>query len=123
MILAMVWALSGATYLLGNLNGLAAVTVPTLLAVVFGGTAAAFLGLLLTQRPLRPILLAATQGSDGAVIAPRVFTRLVAMWLLSSGLPCLAIVGLVLTRSSGWIIQKTGSVEMSILRGDTPSRS
>ncbi len=115
MILAAVWALSGVTYLLGNLDGLAAVGVPTLLAVVFGGTAAAFLGLLLTQRPLRPILLAATQGSDGAVIAPRVFTRLVGMWVLSSGLPCLAIVGLVLTRSNGWIIQKTGSVEMAIL--------
>ena len=83
--------------------------------MVFGGTAAAFLGLLLTQRPLRPILLAATQGTDGAVIAPRVFTRLVGMWLLGSGLPCLAIVGLVLTRSNGWLIQKTGSVEMPIL--------
>ena len=114
-ILAAVWAASGTTYLLFNLDGLAALAIPTLLAVVFGGTAAAFLSLLLTQRSLRPILLAATQGSDGAVIAPRVLTRLVGMWLLSSGLPCLAIVGLVLTRANGWIIQKTGSVEMPIL--------
>jgi class 3 adenylate cyclase len=37
------------------------------------------------------------------------------MWLLVSGLPCLAIAGLVLTRSTGWITQKTGSVEMPIL--------
>jgi adenylate cyclase len=114
-ILAAVWAASGTTYLLFNLDGLAALAGPALLAVVFGGTAATFLSLLLTQRSLRPILLAATQGAEGAVIAPRVLTRLVGMWLLSSGLPCLAIVGLVLTRSNGWIIQKTGSVEMSIL--------
>ncbi len=114
-ILTAVWAASGTTYLLFNLDGLAALAIPALLAVVFGGTAAIFLSLLLTQRSLRPILLAATQGAEGAVIAPRVFTRLVGMWLLSSGLPCLAIVGLVLTRSNGWIIQKTGSVEMSIL--------
>ena len=114
-ILAAVWAASGITYLLFNLDGLAALAIPTLLAVVFGGTAAAFLSLLLTQRSLRPMLLAATQGSEGAVIAPRVLTRLVGMWLLSSGLPCLAIVGLVLTRSNGWIIQKNGSVEMPIL--------
>jgi adenylate cyclase len=115
MILAAVWALSGVTYLLFNLDGLAALAVPTVLAVVFGGTAAASLSLLLTQRSLRPILLAATQGSEGHVVAPRVLTRLVGMWLLGSGLPCLAIVGLVLTRSNGWIIQKTGSVEMPIL--------
>jgi adenylate cyclase len=44
-----------------------------------------------------------------------VLTRLVGMWLLGSGLPSLAIAGLVLSRSNGWIIQKTGSVEMPIL--------
>jgi class 3 adenylate cyclase len=115
IILAAVWAVSGVSYLLLNLDGLAALAVPTLLAVVFGGTAAASMSLLLTQRSLRPILLAATQGSEGLVVAPRVLTRLVGMWLLGSGLPCLAIAGLVLARSNGWIIQKTGSVEMPIL--------
>ena len=115
MILAAVWTLSGLTYLLFNLDGLRVLVVPTVLAIVFGGTAAASLSLLLTQRTLRPILLTATQGSDGVVIAPRVLTRLIGMWLLGSGLPCLAIAGLVLTRSNGWIIQKTGSVEMPIL--------
>ncbi|MGO9098791.1 MAG: adenylate/guanylate cyclase domain-containing protein [Mycobacterium sp.] len=115
MILSAVWAVSGVTYLVSNLDGLKALAVPTLLAVVFGGTAAASLSLLLTQRSLRPILLAATQGSEGLVVAPRVLTRLVGMWLLGSGLPCLAIAGLVLARSNGWFIQKTGSVEMAIL--------
>ena len=60
-------------------------------------------------------MLAATQGTEGLVVAPSVLTRLVGTWLLGSGLPCLAIAGLVLTRSNGWIIQKTGSVEMPIL--------
>jgi adenylate cyclase len=115
MIVAAVWAVSGVAYLLLNLNGPKAIAIPGLLAVVFGGTAAVSLGLLLTQRSLRPILIAATQGSEGLVVAPSVLTRLVGMWLLGSGLPCLAIAGLVLTRSNGWIIQKTGSVEMAIL--------
>ena len=106
---------SGLTYLALNLRGVAALWAPTLLAVVFGGTAAASLSLLLTRRALRPIMLAATQGTEGLVVAPSVLTRLVGMWLLGSGLPCLAIAGLVLTRSNGWIIQKTGSVEMPIL--------
>ena len=70
MILAAVWAASGVTYLVLNLDGLAALAVPTLLAVVFGGTAASSLSLLLTQRSLRPILVAATQGSEGLVVAP-----------------------------------------------------
>jgi adenylate cyclase len=115
VILGVVWAVSGITYLVLNLDGLAALWVPTLLAVVFGGTAASSLSLLLTQRSLRPIMLAATEGTEGLVVAPSVLTRLVGMWLLGSGLPSLAIAGLVLTRYNGWIIQKTGSVEMPIL--------
>jgi class 3 adenylate cyclase len=85
------------------------------LAIIFGGTAAASLSLLLTQRSLRPILLAATQGSEGVVIAPRVLTRLMGMWLLGSGLPCAAIAVLVIIRSNGWILHKTVSVEVPIL--------
>jgi adenylate cyclase len=115
IILAVVWAVSGISYLVLNLDGLAALWIPTLLAVVFGGSAASSLSLLLTQRSLRPIMLAATQGTEGLVVAPSVFTRLVGMWLLGSGLPCLAIAGLVLARSNGWIVQKTGSIEMPIL--------
>jgi adenylate cyclase len=115
MILAVVWAVSGLTYLVLNLIGVRALWVPTLLAVIFGGSAAASLGLLLTQRSLRPIMLAASKGSEGLVVAPSVLTRLVGTWLLGSGLPSLAIAGLVLTRSNGWIIQKSGSVEMPIL--------
>jgi adenylate cyclase len=115
VILAVVWAASGMTILLANLDGLATLALPVLLAVVFGGTAAASLSLLLTQRSLRPIMVAATQGTEGLVVAPSVLARLVGTWLLGSGLPCLAIAGLVLTRSNGWIVQKTGSVEMPIL--------
>lgn len=115
IILGVVWGISGLSYLVFNLSGVAALWVPTLLAVVFGGTAAASLSLLLTQRSLRPIMLAAKKGTDGLVFAPSVIARLVGLWLLGSGLPSLAIAGLVLTRSNGWIIQKTGSVEMPIL--------
>jgi adenylate cyclase len=115
IILGVVWAVSGVTYLLLNLDGLGPLWLPTLLAVIFGGSAAASLSLLLTQRSLRPIMLAATQGTEGLVVAPSVLTRLVGMWLLGSGLPSVAIAGLVLTRYNGWIIQKTGSVEMPIL--------
>jgi class 3 adenylate cyclase len=115
MILAATWTVSGVAFLLLNLDRVVALAVPTLLAIVFGGTAAASLGLLLTQRPLRSILLAATEGSEGVVIAPRVLTRLMGMWLLGSGLPLAAIAALVVIRSNGWIIQKTASVEMPIL--------
>jgi adenylate cyclase len=114
-ILAATWAVSGVIFLVLNLDGGATLAVATLLAIVFGGSAAASLSLLLTQRFLRPILLAATQGSEGVVIAPGVLTRLVGMWLLGSGLPCAAIAALVVIRSNGWIIQKTASVEMPIL--------
>jgi adenylate cyclase len=115
IILGSVWAVSGLSYLVLNPEGLAALWIPTLLAVVFGGTAAASVSLLLTQRSLRPMMVAAAQASEGLVVAPSVLARLVGTWLLGSGLPCLAIAGLVLTRSNGWIIQKTGSIETPIL--------
>ena len=115
LILAAAWAASGVIFLALNFDGGITLVVATLLAVVFGGSAAASISLLLTQRSIRPILVAASQGFEGAVIAPRVLTRLVGMWLMGSGLPCAAIAALVVIRSNGWIIQKTASVEMPIL--------
>lgn len=109
-----VWLASGGAYLVVNLNGIAVLWIPTLLAISFGGSAASALSLLLTQRSLRPIMLAAA-GDEGLVVAPSVITRLVGMWLLGSGLPALAVAGVVLTRSNGWVIQRTGSIETPIL--------
>jgi adenylate cyclase len=115
LVLAATWAASGVIFLALNVDGGITLAAATLLAVVFGGSAAAMISLLLTQRTIRPILIAASQGSEGAVVAPRVLTRLVGMWLMGSGLPCAAIAALVVIRSNGWIIQKTASVEMPIL--------
>jgi adenylate cyclase len=115
LILAATWAASGVIFLALNLDGGITLAAATLLAVVFGGSAAAMISLLLTQRTIRPVLIAASQGSEGAVLAPRVLTRLVGMWLMGAGLPCAAIAALVVIRSNGWIIQKTASVEMPIL--------
>lgn len=115
LLLAATWAASGVVFLAVNLDGGLTLAIATVLAVVFGGSAASGLSLLMTQRSLRPILVAATQGSEGVVIAPRVLTRLVGMWLMGCGLPCAAIVTLIVIRSNGWIVQKTASVEMPIL--------
>jgi adenylate cyclase len=115
LILAATWAASGVIFLAFNLDGGATLSIATLLAVIFGGSAAGGLSLLLTQRTLRPLLVAATQGSEGVVVAPRVLTRLMGMWLLGCGLPCAVIVALIVIRANGWIIQRTASVEMPIL--------
>lgn len=115
LILAATWAVCGVIFLALNLDAGILLAIATLLAVVSGGIAAAILSLLLTQRPLRPILIAASEGAEGGVIAPSVLTRLVGMWLMAGGLPCAAIAAVVLMRANGWIIQKGASVEMPIL--------
>jgi adenylate cyclase len=115
MILAATWAASGVMFILLNLGGGVVLAIATLLAVVFGGTAAASISLLLTQGPLRPILAAAAEGAEGGLTAPGVLARLIGMWLLGSALPCAAIAVLILIRSNGWIIQKTAPVEMPVL--------
>ena len=65
LILAATWAASGVIFLALNLDGGHHPGGATLFAVVFGGSAAASMSLLLTQRSLRPILVAASQGSEG----------------------------------------------------------
>ncbi len=115
IVLAGTWAVSGAIFVLLDLDGGLTVAVSTGLAVLFGGAAATGTAVLLSIRAVRPIIAAATRGFEGFVTAPGVLARLISMWLLSSGLPSLAIAALIFFRSNGWIIPKTASVEIAVL--------
>ena len=115
VILASTWGVCGAIFILFNLDGGAAVVVPTFLGVIFGAAAAVGTGLLLTQRTLRPILVSAARRSGGGVAAPGVLARLVGMWALCIALPAGVIAAIVFIRANGWIIEKTASVETPIL--------
>jgi class 3 adenylate cyclase len=115
MILATIWAASGAIFILLDLDGGFTVAVSTGLALVFGGAAATGTAVLLSQRTLLPIIAAATMGSEGFVTAPGVLARLINMWLLCSALPNLAIAALVFLRSNGWLVSKTAAVEVPVL--------
>jgi adenylate cyclase len=115
MIFAATWLLGGAAVILINLHNWTQIVVPTVLGVFLGATAAASIGVLLAQPIIRPIMLAAIHGSDSGVKAPGVLKRLIMMWLLCSTLPCGVIAGLVVIRSTGWIIPKTASVEIPVL--------
>ncbi|MGC2653302.1 MAG: adenylate/guanylate cyclase domain-containing protein, partial [Mycobacterium sp.] len=95
LLLAATWAVSGVVFVALNISGGLAIAVPTFLGVVFGGIAAASISLLLTERSLRPILVAAAQESEGVVTAPGVLARLISMWVLSSALPCAVILTLI----------------------------
>ena len=115
-ILAGIWGISGAIFVLFNLDGGAAVVVPSVFGMVFGATAAVGTGLLLTQRVLRPIFVsAARRSAGGGLTAPGVLARLVGMWALCIALPAGVIAGLVFIRENGWIIEKTASIETPIL--------
>ncbi|GBE68091.1 putative adenylate cyclase [Mycobacterium sp. MFM001] len=115
IVLAATWVVSGALFVLLDLDGGPTVAVATGLAVVFGGAAATGTAVLLTQRTLRPIIAAATQGVEGFMTAPGVLARLIGMWLLSSALPSAAIAALVFLHSKDWILPKSASVEIAVL--------
>jgi adenylate cyclase len=115
MLLVGVWVVSGAVSIALNHGGGVAIIVPTALGVLLGGSAAAGIGLLLTMKIVRPILAAATQASERLVTAPGIWARLILLWLLCSGLPCLVIVALVAVRANGWLIPRTASVEVAVL--------
>lgn len=109
------WVVTGGISMLQNRSAGAATLLLILLGVLFGGPAAAGTGLLLTQRILRPVMVAATRGSEPRVAVPGVFARLVMLWFLCSALPIGLIAGLVFLRSYGWLIQKSASLDVPIL--------
>ena len=115
VILAGIWGICGAAFILLNLDGGAAIVAPTVLGVIFGAAAAVGTGLLLAQRTLRPILVSAAQRSEGGLTAPGVLARLVGMWAMCIALPAGVIAAIVFIRANGWIIEKTASVETPIL--------
>jgi hypothetical protein len=114
-MLAATWAAAGTIFILLNRNGGMGFAVPCLLGIAVGASAAAGTGLLLTQRTLRPVIIAATAGSGEGVTAPGVLARLVVMWLLSGGLPLGVIAVIVIIQPRGWIIEKTAPVGIPVL--------
>jgi adenylate cyclase len=114
-ILLGAWGISGAVFSVMNLGGGAQVMLPILLGVVLGGPAAAGMGMLLSQRTLRPIMGVATRGSEPQLAVPGVFARLVLLWFSCSALPIGVIAILMVLRSYGWLIQRTASLDVPIL--------
>jgi adenylate cyclase len=114
-ILLAAWGAAGATLMLLNRDGGAALLLPILLGVLFGGPAAAGTGMLVAQRTLRPIMRAATLGLEPRLAVPGVFARLVLLWFLCSALPIVVIAALVVLRSYGWLIQKSASLDVPVL--------
>jgi adenylate cyclase len=115
VILFSAWGVAGAILMLLNRNGGAALLLPILLGVLLGGPAAAGTGILLAQRTLRPIMGAATLGSEPRLLVPGVFARLVLLWFLCSAVPIGVITTLVVLRSYGWLIQKSASLDVPVL--------
>ncbi|QUR69905.1 adenylate/guanylate cyclase domain-containing protein [Mycobacterium spongiae] len=115
VILAVTWAVCGGALLLLNLDQGAALLVPVVLGVVFGGAAAAGTGLVLAQHTLRPIMAAATRGAEPRLKVPGVFARLVLLWFLCSALPIAIIAAFVVLRSYGWLIEKSASLDVPVL--------
>lgn len=114
-ILMVAWGSAGAILLVLNLDGGAALLLPMVLGIVLGGPAAAGTGMLLAQRTLRPIMGAATRGQEPRLAVPGVFSRLIMLWFLVSGLPIGVIAILVVLRSYGWLIPKSASLDVPVL--------
>ncbi|SPM35375.1 adenylate cyclase, family protein 3 [Mycobacterium rhizamassiliense] len=114
-ILVTAWVISGAISVLVNRSTGTALLLPISLGVLFGGSATIGTALLFTQRILRPVVGAATRGSEPRVAAPGVFARLILLWFLCSALPFGVIAAFVVMRSYGWLIAQSASVDVPIM--------
>jgi adenylate cyclase len=112
-IIVTTWVIGGAIFwLLSPGIGLPGAAVIGF-AVLFGATAAAFTGLLRTQRSLRPLTAAADPNTRE--MSTGLGARLLIMWTLCGLLPSAGIAGLLLLRSNGWILEKTASLDLPML--------
>ena len=97
--------ISGATWCLGGIIfiipiwGVVGHFAPVVaIAAALGGTAASIIGYLQAERVLRPVAVAALrQGVPEHIHAPGVILRTMLTWLLSTGVPVLAIVVTIVT--------------------------
>ncbi|BBZ42755.1 adenylate/guanylate cyclase domain-containing protein [Mycobacterium parmense] len=114
-ILSGAWAISGAIFMLLNLAGGAQLLLPVALGALLGGPAAAGTGMLLAQRILRPIMVAATRDGEPRLAVPGVYARLVLMWFVGSAFPIGVIATLIVLRSHRWLIVGSASLDVPIL--------
>jgi adenylate cyclase len=110
-----IWAVSGAVFVLVNLRAGGAVACVIGTAILFGGAATACMGYLITQRVLRPILAASMKTATPPSQMPGVLARVMITWGLFSALPIAGIALIVLSRSNGWLVQKSAPIETPIL--------
>ncbi len=114
-LLMAVWLGAGIVFLAVNRDHGLALTVLLAVSVLFGGTATVSSSLLFTQRIIRPIVAAANRQFESRVTAPGVTARLLLMWTLTTALPSVTIVILVLCRANGWFIPTTASIDIPVI--------
>ncbi|WP_308214405.1 adenylate/guanylate cyclase domain-containing protein [Mycolicibacterium diernhoferi] len=114
-LLLAVWLAAGIVFLVVNRDQGVALAVLLGVSVLFGGTATVSSSLLFTQRIIRPIVAAANREFESRVTAPGVTARLLLMWTLTTALPSVTIVILVLCRANGWFIPTSASIDIPVI--------
>ncbi|MBO0677992.1 adenylate/guanylate cyclase domain-containing protein [Mycolicibacterium sp. S2-37] len=110
-----VWVVSGAVFMVLNLNARGGVAYVIGGAILFGAMTTACIGYLITARTLRPIISAAMAGSTAKISLPGAFGRLVYVWVLFSAVPGAGIAVIVLARTNGWFLHRSAPIDTPIL--------
>lgn len=116
-------AISGVNWCLGGTIFIVAIwpvasrTAPVVaMATALGATATSIIGYLQAERVLRPVAVTALrQGVPEQIRAPGVIRRTVLTWVLSTGVPVLAIIITVATASASLLKSKPEELFMPIL--------
>jgi adenylate cyclase len=115
VILLTPWVIATVVMIPLNIGGGVRVIMLLGSAMIFGATSTICTGFLVTQRPLRQLMVTATVDFEHAERAPGVRARLILMWTMCSALPGAGIVVLVMLRANGWIIQPDAPIETPVL--------
>ncbi|MGV9800373.1 adenylate/guanylate cyclase domain-containing protein [Mycobacterium sp. NPDC003449] len=110
-----VWAVSGAVFMVLNLDARGGVAYVIGGSILFGAMITACVGFLITSRTLRPMIAAAMKDSADRIRLPGALGRLIYVWVLFTAVPSVGIAVIVLARSNGWFLQSSASIDTPIL--------
>jgi adenylate cyclase len=98
------WSVGGVVFVIASWSVTSRAAPVVAVAVALGAAATAIIGYLQSERVLRPVAVAALRGGVPENLhAPGVILRQLLVWLLSTGVPLLAIVLAVLGDKASWL--------------------
>nr|WP_307851820.1 adenylate/guanylate cyclase domain-containing protein [Williamsia sp. CHRR-6] len=109
------WAVGGTVFALVNLSASGTTALIVWVASIIGGFVSCVLGYLQAEKVLRPITVSAMANDPSSAVAPSVTQRIILFWIVSTAVPLLAILALVIGQQAGLVMTSAEGLRRPLL--------